>query len=186
MKIHSYVSKAIPLLLCSTLLIACSVQLVSDYDEQIDTSLSQLNTDLTTFVVKMIGAAGTPKGTYDANKEFYITEEAKVQTIEVRTEAHQILNSCPSTDLIKSALAHSGANGAQYEGQIPQGDCGVVLISLVEKGFEDLEAFHRAQGPRGIPKSSQGPILVGGLGSLIKSAIIVEIAKKGDRTPGAS
>jgi hypothetical protein len=165
---------------------ACSVQLVSDYDEQIDTSLTQLNTDLTTFVVKMTAAAGTPQGTYDANKDFYVTEEAKVQTIKVRAEAHQVLNSCPSTDLIKSALAHSGANAAQYEGQIPQGDCGVVLISLIEKGFEDLETFHREQGSKGIPKSSQGPILVGGVGSLIKSAIIVEIAQKGNKTPGAS
>ena len=134
----------------------------------------------------MISAAGSPVGTYDANKDFYLNEEAKVASIEVRAQAYQVLNSCPSTEVIKFAVAHGGAAAVLPEGQIPPGDCGVVLIALIGKGFADLETFHRAQGSKGIPMSARGPILVGGLGSLIKSAIIVEVAEKNNMTPGAS
>jgi hypothetical protein len=186
MKNYSCFSRLLLLFFCSSMLLACSVQLVSDYDEQIDASLTDLNTDLVAFVNKMTAAAGTPSGTYDTNKDFYITEEAKVQTIEVRAQAYQVLNSCPSTEVIKFAVAHGGSTALLPEGPLPQGDCGVVLIGLIGKGFADLETFHRAQGSKGIPMSARDPILVGGLGSLIKSAIIVEIAEKTNKTPGAS
>jgi len=72
-------------------LAGCSVHLVSDYDEQIDSGLSQLNTDLAVFVTKMINAAGTPAGTYNykkddayPNREFYATQEGKLDTLIAR------------------------------------------------------------------------------------------------------
>jgi hypothetical protein len=185
MKISAFLSRLILLFLCSSMLLACSVQLVADYDEQIDQSLGDLNTELVAFVNKMISTAGTPAGTYDANRDFYLTEEAKVATIEVRAQAYQVLNSCPSTEVIKFAVAHGAGAAVLPEGQIPPGDCGVALIALIGKGFTDLETFHRSQGSKGIPLSARDPILVGGLGSLIKSAIIVEIAEKTNKTPGA-
>ena len=39
----------------------CSIQLVSDYDEQIDNGLSQLNTDVAVFVTRMINVAANVK-----------------------------------------------------------------------------------------------------------------------------
>jgi hypothetical protein len=173
------------ILLCGCFCLACtSVQLVSPYDEQIDTSLTELNTDLTAFILKMNSVAGTPQGMYEANRQFYFDEQAKVQTIILRVEAHKVLGSCPSTDIIKYALAHSqiGGDAAQYQAQIPQDDCEVVLISLIQKNLALMEKFHHDQGPKGIPTAAEGPILVGGLGALIESAIIVELAKKG-KTP---
>jgi hypothetical protein len=167
--------------------VACTtIHLVSDYDDQIDASLTQLNTDLIAFVLTMNAAAGTPKGTYESNREFYIQEEARVQTMAVRVQAHKVLGTCPSTQLIKFAISHSqlGDSAAQYEAQIPQDDCEVVLISLIQKGFDQLKTFHRAQGARGIPEAARNPILIGGLGALIESAITVEIAKKSAKTTG--
>ncbi len=176
------------LVLFACLSVACTtIQLVPDYDEQIDASLTQLNTDLVEFVLKMNSAAGTPQGTYASNQEFYIEERAKVQTIAVRADAHKILGTCPSTQLIQSALAHShqlGGGAANYQAQIPPGDCEVALISLIQTGFDQLETFHRAQGAKGMPAAASGPILQGGLGALIEAAIVVEIAKKSAKTTG--
>jgi hypothetical protein len=175
------------LALFACLSVACTtIQLVPAYDEQIDASLTQLNTDLVEFVLKMNSAAGTPQGTYASNQEFYIEERAKVQTIAVRADAHKILGSCPSTQLIESALAHSqqlGGSAASYQAQIPPGDCEVALISLIQTGFDQLETFHRARA-KGIPAAATGPILQGGLGALIEAAIVVEIAKKSGKTTG--
>lgn len=171
-------------------LYGCAVHLVSDYDDQIDTGLSQLNTDVTAFVNKMIADAGQPAGTYDANKDFYTTEEAKIDTIIVRAEAHKVLKSCPSSDAIKAAVAATFPKAppaaspipipdvASVIAQIPQNDCSVVLLTLVKQGLEQLQTFHAAQAAKGIPAAAHDPILVGGLGSLIHAAITVEVAKK--------
>jgi hypothetical protein len=159
---------------------SCTVHIVSDYDDQIDSGLSQLNTDTTAFVTKMTAAAGTPAGTYDQNKQFYIIEEAKIDTLVARSEAHKALNSCPSTQLVSSALSAAvpSSDVAKYADKIPKDDCSVVLLQLVKQGFVDLETFHKEQASAGIPASAKDPILVGGVGALIRAAMTVEIAKK--------
>src|SRR5207244_6485909 len=85
-------------------LAGCSVHLVPDYDEQIDNGLTQLNTDATVFVSKMVNAAGSAAGTYNykkddayPNKDFYATQEGKLDTLIVRAQAHKALDQCPST-----------------------------------------------------------------------------------------
>ena len=166
------------------LLTACTVKLVSDYDDQIDSGLTQLNTDVTAFVNKMIQAANTPAGTWANNKDFYTTQEAKVDTLIVRAEAHKALNSCPSTGVVAAAVkaAAPTSEATKYIDKIPQDDCSVVLLKLVKQGVVDLETFHKAQGSAGIPAAAHDPLLVGGVGSLIHSAITVEIAKKSGQT----
>jgi len=126
------------------LVASCSVTLVSDYDEQIDSGLSQLNTDITAFVNKMIDQAGTPQGTWASNKDFYTTQEAKVDTTVVRAQAHRALGSCPSTEVVTAAISSAvpASDVSKYVGQIPKDDCSVVLLQLVKSGVTDLEAFH--------------------------------------------
>ena len=132
--------------------------------------------------------AGTTQGTWAANRDFYTTEEAKADTLIVRAEAHKALNSCPSTQIVTAAISNAVPQSiaAKYVGQIPQGDCSVVLLQLVKTGIVDLEAFHKAQGSLGIPASARDPILVGGVGSLIHSAITVELAKRSGQGVKAS
>lgn len=173
----------------SAVLSGCTVSLVSDYDDQIDSTLSDLNTETTAFVNKMISEANTPAGTYDSNKDFYQNEEAKVDTLIARAEAHQVLNNCPSTAIVKTAvdaaMSHAGSQSGpiassadSYLKSIPAADCEVQLFTILRQTYTDLEAFHRAQGTRGIPASAHDPILVGGVGAVIFAGITVEAAKK--------
>ena len=173
---------------------ACSIHLVSDYDEQIDNGLTQLNTDVAVFVTKMIDVAGTPSGTYsykkdDAypNREFYAIQEGKLDTLIVRAQAHKALDQCPVTAVIERAVTAAVPRSelARYSAQIPKDDCSVALLQLVKGGIGDLRKFHAAQGAAGIPQVAKDPILIGGVGALIRAAITVEVAKKtGARTGG--
>jgi hypothetical protein len=176
------------------LVAGCSIQLVSDYDEQIDNGLSQLNTDVAVFVTKMINVAGTPAGAYNykkddtyPNKDFYATQEGKLDTLIVRAQAHKALDQCPSTAVVQRVVASAVPRSevARYSAQIPKDDCSVVLLQLVKGGMGDLRKFHEAQGTAGIPQVAKDPILVGGVGALIRAAITVEVAKKtGAKTGG--
>ena len=161
-------------------LAACAPQLVSDYDDQIDTGLSQLNTDVAAFVARMNALAGTQAGTYAANQDFYINEEAKIDTLIVRAQAHRALNSCPSVGMTASVLAKTagGSDAQKYIAAIPQDDCSVVLLQELRAAFVDLQTFHQANGIGGIPAQADARILNGGIGTLIRAGITVEIAKK--------
>jgi hypothetical protein len=178
-------------------LCACAVHLVSDYDDQIDSGLTQLNTDVTAFVNKMISSAGTPAGTYASNIDFYSSESAKIDTLVVRAEAHRALKSCPTSDVITAAVKASTPptpvtstipvpDVAAALANVKKDDCSVVLLDLIKTGFGQLAAFHKAQAEKGIPIDAHDPILVGGLGSLIHGAITVEIALKSGKTPGGT
>jgi hypothetical protein len=196
-RLHRKILAVVTIALCAGLA-ACPIHLVSDYDDQIDSGLTQLNTDVTTFVNKMISLSGTPAGTFAQNKDFYATESAKIDTLIVRAEAHRVLKSCPSSDLITASVKKSipatppAGNGppppsvSDVLAQIKSDDCSVVLMNLVKTGFGQLQQFHEAQQNLGIPQAAHDPILVGGLGSLIHTAMTVEIALKSGKTVGGS
>jgi len=60
-----------------------------------------------------------------------------------------------------------------------------VLLQLVKGGIGDLKKFHEAQGNAGIPPVAKDPLLVGGVGALVRAAMTVEVAKKtGAKTGG--
>jgi len=176
--------------------LGCAAHFVSDYDEQIDTGLSELNTDVTGFVNRMIDAAGTPAGEYASNKNFYSDEDAKLDTLIARAQANKVLNRCPTSDVmeaaIKAAFPAPSSQASSFPLPLPDGsavlaqvrsdDCSVVLLQLVRQALGQMKTFHSAQGPKGIPPQAHDPLLVGGIGSLIHAAITVELAKK----PGGS
>ena len=165
----------------SLLLSACtSVRLVPAYDEQIDTGLTSLYGDTTAFVDKMIALSGKPEGEYAPNAEFYDAASSRVEALAARAEAHRVLNDCPTTKVVTKALS-SVRIPAEVRGTIgtlPKDDCQVVLIRLIKGGFDEMREFHKAQGARGIPPSARGPLLDGGVGSLLRAGITVEIAKR--------
>jgi hypothetical protein len=171
------------LLLC---LAACSVQFVSNYDAQIDTGLSQINTDVTAFVAKMNAQAGTPSGTYAENRDFYFTEEARMDTLILRAQAAKALNTCPAK-AVAQAVAKAAANtpGAPVDaGTIQDDDCSVILLQQLKAALVDLQNFHQANGAGGIPAAADPRIFQGGFGSLMRAAITVEMAKKTGQTQG--
>ena len=66
---------------------ACKVKLISDYDEVIDHSATELQKRVEGFVHNMEGAAGTPNGTYNANKAFYDDVRTDISALRVRAMA---------------------------------------------------------------------------------------------------
>jgi len=53
-------------------IMACpSVMFITEYDEQIDRSATELQTRIETFLIKMERVAGTPEGEYRNNEDFY-------------------------------------------------------------------------------------------------------------------
>lgn len=173
---------ALTVLLLTATVTACSpVRFVSGYDEQIDRGLTQLYADTREFVDRMIALRGRPEGTYEPNADFYRSAIARVESFTFRAEANQAMASCPSTALIGRALAAAGLPDEvrQQVGAVPEGECQVVLFRLMRGAFEDMRRLHQAQGARGIPESARGPLLEGGVGSLMRGAMAVEIAKRG-------
>lgn len=158
-----------------------TVHLASSYDDQIDTGLSTIYVETSTFVGKMIAAHGTTDGTYDKNQEFYATEEGKLDALIARASGEQALGGCPSVMIVKKAISLGAPQSAQVQSalaQLPEGDCDVALLKLTRSAYGDMETFHKAQGPAGIPESARSILLDGGVGSLLRAGIAVEAAKK--------
>src|SRR5947208_5324550 len=93
------------------LVAGCSIQLVSDYDEQIDTGLTQLNTDVAVFVTKMINVAGTPSGAYNykkddayPNKDYYANQYGKPDNTIVAAPAHKAPDTSTYTEVVQLAV----------------------------------------------------------------------------------
>lgn len=164
----------------SLLLGACtSVQLVPAYDEQIDTGLTQLYADTSSFVDRMVKAAGTDEGTYERNKEFYADSLGQVDALMARAEANRILGSCPSTKVMALALDRVSLP-AEVRGEIGslQGDCEVVMFRLIRENFTTMRNIHEHRGIKGLPEEARAQFIDGGVGAQLRAAIAVEVAKR--------
>jgi hypothetical protein len=173
----------------AALVVGCaSVTLVSSYDNQIDSGLTDILADTTTFVTTMNAEAGTPPGEYGANLTFYATEHGRVAALSARAEAHRALGSCPSASVAARVVAAADAQPSVKQAltTIGNNDCEVILLQQLDAAFADLAKFHASQGARGLPASAAGPILQGGIGSIARAGITVELAKKAAEAKGGS
>lgn len=168
-------------LLMSMLLIgACTVTMVPPYDEQIDSGLTALYGDTSAFVDRMVAAASTPAGSYAANSGFYDDADGRVAALVVRAEAHRVLKDCPTSKVVDAAL-NVAQIPADIRGQInnlPQDDCQVVLMRLIQSGFKRMRTIHRIQADAGFPPSAHDQFIEGGVGAQLRAAITVQIAKR--------
>jgi len=157
-----------------------SIQLVPAYDEQIDTGLTQLYADTSSFVDQMIQAAGTPAGTFEQNQRFYTDSLGKLDALIARAEANRVLGNCPSTKLMAKALERISLP-AEVRGQIgtvPQGDCEAVLFRMLRDDFQDMRELHRLRGAAGFPPEAHNQFIEGSVGALMRAAIAVQVAKR--------
>ncbi len=164
--------------------------LISAYDDQIDVGVTQILSDTTTFVNRMVSAAGSPAGGYAQNQDFYATQEGRIAALEARAEAHKVFGGCPTTSLIGRTVSAVGANPRiasdpqlkasfdRYSATLRDDDCEVVVLHQLSLELEDLKNFHAAQGAKGIPAVAADPILVGGMGATIRVVMAIEAAKK--------
>jgi hypothetical protein len=164
----------------SLVLSSCApIQLVPAYDEQIDSGLTQLYADTSSFIDRMIETAGTPEGSYAQNQEFYANSLGKVDALMARAEANRILGSCPSSKVMALALDRVSLP-AQVRGEIGnlQGDCEVVIFRLIRENFTTMRQIHQHRGDRGLPEEARAQFLDGGVGAQLRAAIAVEVAKR--------
>src|SRR5206468_12613554 len=117
------------------------------------------------FVGRMIAVHGKPEGAYEPNREFYATQEGKLDTLIARASGQQAIGGCPSIAVVEKAVSLGAPQSAEVAAavrQLPSGACDVALLKLTRDAYGDFEAFHKAQGERGIPESARPIILDGG------------------------
>lgn len=165
-----------------------SVRLVSDYDEQIDQGLTQLYAETSTFVDRMIGASGTPAGTYAQNQEFYNDAGGRIDALIARAQANQVLNNCPSTRVMGRIVAAAGlpADLRDRIGTVPDGGCEVVVLESLKRAMGNMRTFHESQGAAGIPAVARPIIMDGGLGAAFRAGIMIQVAKRGGAGSGGT
>ncbi len=121
----------LPLALIFILLLAvsgCTVKLIADYDAIIDGYVTDFQTKIETFLVKMERTAGTPEGEYRNNIGFYDDVKGSLNSILNRA------NSIPKNELVASQ------------------------IRLLQENVENLRQIHENQGERGLTQALIDPI----------------------------
>ena len=106
----------------------CSVKLISDYDEVIDKSVTELQKKVEAFLIKMEGAAGTGEGEYINNRSFYNEARVEISAMRLRAEA------------------------------IPENKITVQHINEIEKNIENLRLLHERRGQKGLTKDLTEPV----------------------------
>ena len=102
----------------------CTVRLISDYDETIDRSASELQKEMDSFLTQMETDEGDAV-TYGANRAFYPFYATEVRAVMVRAQAHpKNEQSVAQYELMLDSLAeledaHRGDEGTEDEGTLP-------------------------------------------------------------------
>jgi len=158
----------------------CAVSLISSYDETIDKTVTQFNEEFLKFAAEMNRKAGTPAGTYESNRAYYDTWNAKLETMKIRAIARSPVQGCSMTQsfkgLMPQGLAAFQAQAAPNTEEPKRGDCTAILLALLQVQFRNFAEFHDAQEDIGIPTEAQGPIELVEIN--VRSIMYVELAKK--------
>jgi len=102
----------------------CTVRLISDYDETIDRSASQLQKEMDAFLTDMENGRDESV-MYGVNRGFYPYYATEVRAVLVRAQAHpKNEQSVAQYELMLDSLqeletAHRGEEGAEDEGTLP-------------------------------------------------------------------
>jgi hypothetical protein len=162
---------------------ACTVRLVSPYDEVIDKGVTQFQEEFFAFVAAMNRKAGTPAGTYAENVDFYDTWLAKLEALTERAIAADPTGTCPASETFGGIMAQGLGRYADALGrEAPQnddslaGDCTARLLRYLERQVADFGAFHQAQADIGIPVSATAPVEL--VKIVVRAVLYTELAKR--------
>ncbi len=100
-----------------------------------------------------------------------------MQALIARAEAGRLADNCPSVKLV-SRVVTSSPEATEAIGALPQGDCQTALYRLLAQGYGTMANYHRARGAAGLVAADRAPLIERGVGSLLRSAIRVQVAKK--------
>lgn len=108
--------RLLPVVLLPLSAAACTVTLVSTYDEHIDESATVLQHQMDAFLTRMEAQPGEPEASYAANADFYRNYLVDLRAVEVRASAHE------------------------------KNDITLQQIALLRGSIEELRAVHEEQG----------------------------------------
>lgn len=126
-------------LLCVAASSSCTrVQFISDYDEIIDHSTTELQQEIEQFLVAMERQQGTPAGSFTENASFYDQAEADIRVLRVRAGAR------PKSDLTVQHFDELLANVENLR-QLHErrGDDGLTAV-IIEPARRALDTQFRA------------------------------------------
>jgi hypothetical protein len=132
----------------SALLSACTIRLISSYDEQTDKSVTELQRKFETLFVKLEGLKTPPECTYPKNKEFYDQAKVDISAIKVRVDA------------------------------IPQNEISQEQARLLQESIESLEKLHQAKGNDRCFEPDEFKALRNAFKSSFTAILKLELAKK--------
>lgn len=137
-------------LLAALLLGACAVQLVSPYDEVIDSGLMTFNQDFLQFMARVEQNVPGEDASYASNTSFYNAQEAAIATLVQRAEASDPNGSCPGMELTvhevqrvdSIVLPKAAADGSAAPPRT--GSCTTILLEDIQQQLLDTACFHQA------------------------------------------
>ena len=135
------------------LLVGCQVQLVSQYDEQTDVAVTELQKKTEWFLLELeaLSASDKPEAaarrTYAANEGFYRDAQVAITSMRLRAEA------------------------------IPKNELTIQEITLLEQSFESLRQLHVQGGNAGLRAVIVEPVR-SSLNTHFGAIIKLELAKK--------
>ena len=126
--------------LCALALGGCTVRMVSDYDETIDLTATQLQKDMDAFLTQMEYDSGDAV-TYGANRQFYAMYATEIRSLLIRAQAH------PKNEisLIQYGLMLDslGELEASHRGEEEEEDAGMLPVEAIPT-YRDL--FNQSWG----------------------------------------
>ena len=142
-----------------TLLSACTIRLVSDYDEVIDKGVTEFTEKLGAHVKNMGELAGKSEGTYEATLKIYIELDSKLDTLIARASNGSDGKECKLQSevlvKIKSLLGNQAPSHLQEDSDASLATanaCNSLLLVLVKQQLGDIREIHKATdkcGPKG-------------------------------------
>lgn len=131
---------ALVAVLCALALGGCTVRMVSDYDETIDLTATQLQKDMDAFLTQLEYDTGDAV-TYGANRQFYANYATEIRSLLVRAQAHP--KNDPSLIQYGLMLDSLGELEASHRGDEDHEDDGVLPAAAIPT-YRDL--FNQSWG----------------------------------------
>jgi hypothetical protein len=100
--------------------VACTVRLISDYDDVLDKDVTALQLSTETFLNQLASEAGTPAAAYSANSDFYLKTNASLRTMATRAASQ------PKSNIV------------------------VGEVQTLQTTFNDLQKLHQLNGDKGL------------------------------------
>ena len=137
-------------LLLSVFLSSCTVQLVSPFDEVIDSGLYDFNKAFLQFMAETQLNIPSSEASYANSAGFYNLWQATIDTLVQRAQASDPKGSCPGAKLTGEAMQDIGAialpKGTSRARAQPYqaGSCTAILIMNIQRQLADTACFHQA------------------------------------------